>query len=161
MGIIRIVGVQRKSQTTPMGEVNPHYRLLRKQYELLKGSLNKVVKYMEVYSVVSTSPRCSGTHQSCSWCFRGRSALEATINTKQCKTQAQTVVPLNYRLDRHHKVPNSGEAEEESSSSAGTHNSHRSIGATASISHLSRNKWCSTAAWAQRALSLTHPPCFN
>lgn len=66
MGIIRIVGVQRKSQTTPMGEVNPHYRLLRKQYELLKGSLNKVVKYMEVYSVVSTSPRCSGTHQSCS-----------------------------------------------------------------------------------------------
>lgn len=35
------------SQTTPTGEVNPHYRWLRKQQESLKGSLNKLVKYME------------------------------------------------------------------------------------------------------------------
>jgi len=33
------------SQTSPGREVNPHHRLLRKQKELLKGSLNKVVKY--------------------------------------------------------------------------------------------------------------------
>lgn len=31
----------------PTGGVNSHYRLLRKQYESLKGSLNKVGKYME------------------------------------------------------------------------------------------------------------------
>lgn len=34
------------SQTSPGGEVNPHHSLLRKQKELLKGSLNKVVKYI-------------------------------------------------------------------------------------------------------------------
>lgn len=47
MAIMRIAGIPGTSQTTPMREVNPHYRLLRKHYKSLKGSLNKVVKYME------------------------------------------------------------------------------------------------------------------
>lgn len=54
MGIRRIVGILVMSQTTPMGEVNPHYRLLRKQYKSLKGSLKKAVKYMKC--VVEPAP---------------------------------------------------------------------------------------------------------
>lgn len=94
MGIMQTASIRGTSQTTLRGEVNPHYRLLRKQNELLKGSLNKVVKYVESIAEPAPSLGVVGHARA------APDAPEAGLRWKhpyheQGKTQAQTVVPLD------------------------------------------------------------------
>lgn len=78
----------------PMGEANSHYRLLRKQYKLLKGSLNEVVKHMEGTQKPAPSLGVVG-HAGATPDSPGMVCPGSSHNTKQCQTPAQTGVPLH------------------------------------------------------------------
>lgn len=148
------------SQTTPTGEVNPHYRWLRKQQESLKGSLNKVVKYMECLAepVPSLSAvghgRAAHDAPEASLCWnqpnheprektganRGANKLGHVVRqTPRCpEVGCELALGRELLSGRDRQFPQPG-------------------GAITSISHLPQNKWGGAAAGAQRAL----PPCFN
>lgn len=86
-------GYSADERDNPTGEVNSHYRLLRKQYKLLKGSLNKV-KHMESTQEPAPSLGTVG-HLEPPLTVLGMICTESRHNTKQCQTPAQTGVPLH------------------------------------------------------------------
>lgn len=57
-------GYTADERDNPTGEINSHYRLLREQYKMLKGSLNKVVEHMECTQEPAPFPGAVGHARS-------------------------------------------------------------------------------------------------
>lgn len=148
----------------PTGEANSHYRLLRKLYKLLKGSLNKVVKCMEWRQEptpcrgVVGHPRATpdSPEAALHWTQAQHKAVPSTSTDSYATTWGHGI-PLTTMSKSWLPISIGRTAP----FCQGCDNFHGPSGVPASISHLSLNKWGSIAPWAQWALPLVRPPRFN